>query len=216
MGSAGLFVSVSHPRASGFRARSAPLRQALACLGLVLTFSASAARSPAPLPDLGAAAPFSLSTPAGQRLALEDLRGKVVLVAFIYTRCKDVCLAETAKMATVQRRLGKDFGSRVHFVSITLDPEADDGAALLAHARRFGARLDGWSFLTGTPEEVREVARRYGVVFRKTAEGEVEHNTLASIIDPRGHLRVQYLGTDFDPQEMLQDIRGLLPKGGRP
>lgn len=190
----------------------------LAWLGLALVAGSQASASPlpAPLPDLGPAAPFSLTTPAGKAFALDDLRGKVVLVAFIYTSCKDVCLAETAKMATIQKRLGKDFGSRVHFVSITLDPEVDKGDALLAYGRRYGARPEGWTFLTGTPEQVRDVARRYGVAFRKTASREVEHNTLATIIDPQGHLRVQYLGVAFDPQEMLRDIRGLLPEGGQP
>lgn len=189
-------------------------RTARSCLAALATIvCAGVSAGAAELPDMGAAAPFSLTTQDGDPLTLADLHGKIVLIAFIYTGCKDVCLTETAKMVQVQRGLGKDFGTEAYFVSVTMDPEADTGEALKQHARQFGARLDGWSFLTGTPAQVRRVARAYGVVFRKVREGEVEHNTLASIIDRSGHLRVQYLGVDFDPREMLDDIRGLIREG---
>jgi protein SCO1 len=180
-------------------------------LAILLTFAAGA-RAEA-LPDLGPAPPFRLTTQDGAPLALTELRGKVVLLAFIYASCKDVCLTETARMVRVQQGLGEDFGRNVHFLSVTLDPEADSGDVLRQHARRFGARLDGWAFLTGTPAAVRQVAYDYGVAFRKTAPGEVEHNTLASLIDGAGHLRVQYLGVEFDPDEMVADLRGLVREG---
>jgi protein SCO1/2 len=165
------------------------------------------------LPDMGAARPFSLTTQDGDPLSLADLRGKVVLVAFIYASCKDVCLTETAKMVMVQNGLGKDFGSEAYFISVTMDPEVDTGDVLKQLARQFGAQLDGWSFLTGSTAKVRQVAHDYGVVFRKTDGGDVEHNTLASIIDRRGHLRVQYMGVDFYPEEMLADIREVMQEG---
>lgn len=180
-------------------------------LGIALAAGSAAAR--ADLPDLGPAAPFRLSTQDGAPLALADLRGKVVLLAFIYASCKDVCRMETAKMVKVQDGLGSDFGRRVRFLSVTIDPEHDTPAVLKKHARQFGAHRDGWSFLTGSPAAVRQVARDYGVVFRKSASG-VEHNTLASIIDGQGHLRVQYMGVTFEPDEMLADLRGLLREGG--
>jgi protein SCO1/2 len=186
-----------------------PMMRSLA----LATLLAAAGAMAEPLPDIGPAAAFRLTTQDGNPLSLADLRGKVVLLAFIYASCKDVCLTETAQMVRVQQGLGEDFGKRVYFLSVTLDPEQDRGEALRQHARRFGARLDGWAFLTGTPEAVRQVARDYGVVFRKTAPGEVEHNTLASLIDGAGHLRVQYLGVEFDPDEMVADLRGLVREG---
>lgn len=165
------------------------------------------------LPDRGPAAAFRLHNQDGAPLALSELQGKVVLVAFIYASCKDRCLTTTAKMVRVQDGLGEDFGRQVHFLSVTLDPEHDSGVVLKRHAGQFGARLEGWSFLTGTPAAVRKVARDYGVAYRKTG-AEVEHNSLASIIDARGHLRVQYIGVEFDPDELLADLRGLLREGG--
>ena len=69
----------------------------------------------------------------------------------------------TDKMARAQDALGKDFGSKVAFVSITVDPERDTPAVLKEYATAFEADLAGWSFLTGQPDAIRDVAHRYGV-----------------------------------------------------
>ncbi len=159
---------------------------------------------------IGPAPGFTLTRQDGRRLSLEDLRGKVVAVTFIYASCADTCPLLTAKMAGLQSRLGGDFGSRVWFVSITVDPERDTPAVLKSYADGHGANPAGWAFLTGTPAEIREVARRYGIVYRKTERGDVDHTFLTSVIDHAGTLRVQYLGVRFDPDELLGDLRSLL------
>jgi protein SCO1/2 len=162
------------------------------------------------LRKIGPAPAFTLINQDGRRLSLEDLRGKVVAVTFIYASCADTCPLLTAKMAGLQSRLGGDFGSRVWFASITVDPERDTPAILKSYAQAHGAKPVGWAFLTGTPAEIREVARRYGIVYRKTPRGNVDHTFLTSVIDQAGTLRVQYLGVRFDPEELLGDLRSLL------
>jgi protein SCO1 len=162
------------------------------------------------LPVVGRAPDFALTTQSGERLSLTDLRGKVLAVTFIYTTCKDTCPVLTAKMATLQRRLGADFGPRVRFVSVTVEPEVDTPAVLEAYAQRFAADPAGWSFLTGTGAEVSDVVRRYGAFAKRVKPGEVDHLFLTSLVDRRGMLRVQYLGYRFDPEEMLRDLRSLL------
>jgi hypothetical protein len=107
-------------------------------------------------------------------------------------------------MATLQRRLGADFGSRVRFVSVTVEPEIDTPAVLTAYAKRYDADLAGWSFLTGSSAEIGDVVRRYGAYSRKVKPGDVDHLFLTSLVDRQGMLRVQYLGYRFEPEEMLQ------------
>jgi len=75
------------------------------------------------LAKIGPAPDFTLTTTDGGRLSLSDLRGKIVAVTFIYATCTDTCPLLTAKMAGMQKRLGPDFGPRVRFLSITVDPE---------------------------------------------------------------------------------------------
>ena len=162
------------------------------------------------LAKIGPAPDFALTTTEGGRLALSNLRGKVVAVTFIYATCTDTCPLLTDKMAGMQKRLGPDFGAKVRFVSITVDPERDTPPILAQYARNHGANPAGWAFLTGTPAEVAEVGRRYGIYAKKTERGDVDHTFLTSIVDQRGTLRVQYLGIRFDPDEFLRDIRSLL------
>ena len=174
----------------------------------------------APKPDarlsrIGPAPDFTLTTQDGARMSLRDLRGKVVAVTFIYASCTDTCPLLTAKMAALQAKLGPEFGSRVFFASVTVDPERDTPVVLRRYAQAHGANPGGWAFLTGSPAEIRDVERRYGVYARKNPAGDVDHTFLTSLIDSDGILRVQYLGVRFDPDELLGDVQSLLREMGR-
>ena len=103
-------------------------------------------------------------------MSLRDFRGKVVAVTFIFASCTDSCPLLTDNMARVQDKLGPAFGSKVAFVSITVDPERDTPEVLRQYADNFGANLRGWAFLTGDPASIRDVGRKYGVFARRTSE----------------------------------------------
>jgi protein SCO1/2 len=64
-----------------------------------------------------------LTSQDGAQVALVDLRGKVAVVTFIYTLCTNTCPVLTPMMSFVQDRLGADFGAKIAFISITVDPE---------------------------------------------------------------------------------------------
>ena len=153
---------------------------------------------------------FTLTNQDGKRLALKELRGKVLAITFIFASCVDTCPLLTAKLAGIQKRLGSDFGSKVHFVSITVDPERDTPEVLKRYAEAYKANLSGWAFMTGSQAEIREVAKRYGIYYKKTPRGDVDHTFLSSLVDQKGTLRVQYMGVKFNPDEMLRDLRSLM------
>jgi protein SCO1/2 len=165
------------------------------------------------LSKIGPASAFTLTAQDGRRLALKELRGKVVVITFIYASCADACPLLTAKMAGLQDELGRDFGSKVYFLSITVDPERDTTEVLTRYAQAHGAKLSGWAFLTGATDEIRTVARHYGIYYTKQATGDVDHTFLTSLVDQRGTLRVQYMGIRFDPDELLRDLQSLLREG---
>ena len=112
----------------------------------------------------------------------------------------------TDKMARVQDKLGSAFGSKIAFVSITIDPERDTPEVLKGYAQTFEADLAGWSFLTGDPATVLEVAHHYGVAVTKAADGQVDHTMLTTLVDRQGTMRVQYLGYRFDEEEFRRDL----------
>jgi protein SCO1 len=162
------------------------------------------------LSKIGPAPEFTLTQQDGKRLALKELRGKVLAITFIFASCADTCPLLTAKMAGLRDRLGPDFGSKVYFLSITVDPERDTTEVLKRYAEAYKANLAGWAFLTGTKAEIQEVAKRYGIYYKKTPRGDVDHTFLTSLVDQNGTLRVQYMGVRFDPHEMLRDLRSLV------
>src|SRR5436190_23690164 len=161
------------------------------------------------LPKIAPAPEFTLTSQDGREAKLADFHGKVVAVTFIFTRCADTCPVLTPMMSFVQDRLGADFGEKIAFISITVDPERDTPEVLKEYGEAFGANFAGWFFLTGSPPTVREVTRHYGVFAAKAENGNVDHTFLTSIIDRHGILRVQYLGVRFDPEEFRLDLLSL-------
>src|ERR1700674_1695927 len=152
--------------------RAAVVLAVLVLASLMLAQSRDAAdhfSRASPLPKIAPAPAFTLTSQDGAPVSLADFRGKVVAVTFIYSFCTDTCPVLTPMMSFVQDRLGPDFGTKIAFVSITVAPERDTPEVLKEYAQAFGANLAGWAFLTGTPDAIRDVTRRYGVFASKTA-----------------------------------------------
>jgi protein SCO1/2 len=162
------------------------------------------------LANVGPAPDFELIAQSGNKFSIKDVRGKIVAVSFTYTSCIDTCPLLTAKMVSVQKKLGSKFGSEVFFVTVSMDPEVDRPEVLKAYAKALGSDLRGWAFVTGTEDEIQQVARDYGIFRKKREDGEVDHTLLTSIIDRTGTVRVQYMGMRFDPEEFLHDLTDLM------
>jgi protein SCO1/2 len=92
----------------------------------------------------------------------DDLvKGKVVLINFMFTRCTTVCPAGTANLCGVQQTLGVHAGCDVFLVSVTVDPEHDTPAVLKRYAERFHTRA-GWTFVTGAAADIDLLRTRLG------------------------------------------------------
>ncbi|HKE23241.1 MAG TPA: SCO family protein [Bryobacteraceae bacterium] len=142
-----------------------------------------------------AVADFSLRDQNGRAARLSDLRGKVVAVDFIYTRCPlpDVCPRLSANFATLQRRFHERLGTDLMLITITVDPQYDTPAVLAGYARRWGADDRGWLFLTG---DVAEVAAQLGEVYW-TDEGAIGHNSRTTIIGRDGRVAAMVDGSSW-------------------
>jgi protein SCO1/2 len=105
-----------------------------------------------------------LITQDGKKVKLYDdlLKGKIVAVNMIYTRCVDSCPLETARLAQVQRYLGDRMGKDIFFYSITLDPKHDTPEVLKDYAEKYHAG-PGWLFLTGKKDDIDLVSKKLGL-----------------------------------------------------
>lgn len=108
------------------------------------------------------------------RFYTDVLREKVVVIDFIFTRCVGACPVLTMRMNAVRRSIGELFGTKVRFVSISIDPEHDTSRELVKFARTHGAEHPEWLFLTGEKEDVKRVVSRLG----QWTEEVSEHSTL--------------------------------------
>jgi protein SCO1 len=198
------------------RVQCLPFKEAVVATlaGLLLSTacftSAHNPKGDARLAKIGPAPDINLTDQTGQAFSLAAQRGKVIVVTFIYASCADTCPLLTAKMIGVRKKLGQDFGTRVQFVSVSVDPERDTAEVLRQYAKAHSANVPGWFFLTGSSAQIQDVTRRYGVFVKKQDRGEVDHTFLTSIIDGSGTLRVQYLGVRFDSSEFVRDVRSVL------
>jgi protein SCO1/2 len=160
--------------------------------------------------ELDPAPPFRLTDQNGDPVSLADLRGRAVLLDFIYTSCPGPCPILTGLHAGVQRRLDPALRSRVRFLSISLDPLHDTPLALRAYAKKRGADLSNWSFLTGPPDEVDAVVKAYGVGSARQADGTIAHLVVTFLIDGEGRIAHRYIGLEeVDPAVLRADLEAL-------
>ena len=179
-----------------------------AILSLLVAFRSLAQETE--LPRIGPAPSFTLTTQDNQPLAWADLRGKPVVLTFIFTTCRSACPVLTAKLVDIQRRLSSEQKGIPRFVAVSVEPEHDTPEVLKAYANNFGADLRAWSFLTGSPAAIAELARRYAVYVKRQPDESIDHTFLTSLIDRDGIIRVQYQGAQFDRDEFLADLLSLI------
>lgn len=120
---------------------------------------------------------LELQTQDGRKVKFfsDVLQGRTVLINVIYTNCKDACPLITQQLLGVRQALPADmFGKQVHFVSISSDPVRDTPAALKLFAKKQGADVEGWTFLTGRKENIDHILKKLGQ-YSETVEG---HSTL--------------------------------------
>jgi protein SCO1/2 len=184
-------------------------------LWLIALVLVSAVSRPSPLADIGPAPPTALVDSAGKPFDLASLKGKVVLVSFVYTTCNGVCPATTSSLSRIQKTLdqAKLWGTSVEFVSITLDPKRDTPDVLSGYAKLFGADLANWHFLTGPASQVESVIAAWGMWSKISPAGVLDHPSRIFLLDPRGRQREIYNLEFLKADSVLQDIRGLIQSG---
>lgn len=134
--------------------------------------------------------PFSLVDHTGKARSDVDFRGKLLLIYFGYSYCPDVCPTDLQQIALALDALGRD-GDAVQPLFITLDPERDTVAHLAEYVPLFHPRLIG---LTGSAENIRNVALAYKVYYAKYPPGSrdyvIDHSSFIYLVDEAG----KYIG----------------------
>ena len=164
------------------------------------------------LAAIKAAPDFALLDGADNRVALSELRGRVVLLSFIYTTCVTTCPLLTHRMGLLRHALRHAglWPRSVSFLSVTVDPERDTRSALADYAQNFDAVDPNWRFLRDEAPAMRPVLAAYDEWTKQLPDGELDHPARVYLIDRRGNVREIYALAFFDERQALIDIQTLV------
>lgn len=179
----------------------------LALLALALAAWAAPLKVNDPVPN------FVLIDQNSRKVSFDSLRGKGVIVSFLFTRCPypDKCPMLGRKLtdiATLIEKTGQK--DKLTVCAITLDPAYDRPEVLKAYTQGYDKKQKGWNFLTGTETEIAQVAGAFGVTYWTDANGLVEHNMRTAFIDPKGRLRIVKSGSDWLAGEFSAEIKAIM------
>jgi protein SCO1/2 len=156
-------------------------------------------------PGHRAAPGFALRDQAGRQVSLGDVRGHLVLLGFMDSRCTRACPVEGRLLRRAEQALPQ--ADRPVLMIVSVNP-ADTAASARRFAEKSGfAGLAPWHWLMGARTALARVWRSYGVGVRPTP-GDIEHSTVLYLIDSRGDERAAY-GVPFLPSSLASDIRSL-------
>ncbi len=147
----------------------------------------------------------------------ESFQGNVMLVGYVYTHCPDICPIITYNMRDVQRGLPDE--ENFMLVSVSFDPDRDTPDVLYNYAESYRVDQENWKFLTGDRQEVESLLRKLEVQTVKTPTRFTEdnrpiyfidHTDRVTLIDKKGQIRRTYSGSEFNHEEIIEDVRILL------
>lgn len=172
----------------------------------------------APRPDLDyPVGEFSLTERSGKKITDADLRGKVWVASYVFTRCTGPCPAVTNTMARLQKELADELAAgTVKLVTFTVDPARDDLAALRDYANSRQADANNWLFLTGDEKAIHALSKdRFKLAIEKRGADakpgdEFDHSTRLSVIDKQGVIRASFDGL---PNEAMPNGQELFDDG---
>src|SRR5512140_310561 len=148
----------------------------------------------------------------GKPLRLSDLKGKVVALTFIYTRCPlpDFCIRMSEHFRALQKALAGETAlpGKWHLISVSFDPRFDRPPVLKQYGRNYGADFSTWSFVTD-PDTSGRMLQRFADGFGLSylpEEGTFTHNLRTAIIDREGRLEKVIVGNEWKPEEVAKEM----------
>lgn len=195
------------------RAMARPSTLPLILAPLALALSACSGSAPAdkpPLADAAIGGSFTLVDKAGRTVTDRSFPGKYLVVYFGYTYCPDACPADVSVLTRGLKALEKshpDKLERIQPLFITIDPQRDTPARVGEFAAAFSPRLIG---LTGTPEQIASVARKFGAYYARNPDSKgsdylMDHSRIAYLIGPDGK-PIAMLPVDKGPDAVAAEL----------
>lgn len=164
-----------------------------------------------PVPD------FSCPSTAGRPIGLADLKGKVWVAAFVFSRCPNGMCPDICRSLQTLQQNTRDIPDDLRLVAFSVDPQHDTLEKLKEWGSNYEADFSRWYFLRGDLDEVHELAHRGFLL--GSGKNAQDHSGKIALIDADGMIRGYYDGTGVDQvaevRELEREIRELVSNGGR-
>ena len=148
----------------------------------------------------------------------QDLKGKKVILSYIYTHCPDICPLTTHNIISIKEQVDKEGITDVEYVEISFDPERDTPSVLKNYVGVRGIKSKAWHFLTGDKKTVFKLLDELNVRAMPgdttlTPNGDTLyyfiHTDRISLIDKFGRLRMNFKGSTINKEEIINSIKDL-------
>ncbi len=142
--------------------------------------------------------PFTLTNQFGKKVSFDDLNGKIIIANFIFTSCPSICPTLTRNMKRLQDAFVKT-DTIVRFISFTVDPVRDSPEKLKAFGDRFRINHDTWWMLTGSKNEIYDIALnefKANIAQQEGVDTNFIHTDKMFLVDKDRVLRGWYNGLD--------------------
>ena len=146
----------------------------------------------------------------GERFGIRELRGRPVVVSFIYTECASTCAAITMAIERALKKASPDMLERFVVLTIGFDTERDTPRRLSEYARPFMDRYRNWLFATADANTIQRFTGETGFWFRKNSGGGFDHLNMVTIIDDEGRIYKHIYGIDFEADEVLEPLYAII------
>jgi protein SCO1/2 len=147
----------------------------------------------------------SLIDQDGRPFSLGALRGRTVVLNFIFTHCPSICPSQMQTLVEIQRSLPAAVAEQVRFVSISIDPERDTPEVLRHFAASLGVDGSRWTLVTGPAADLAELERNYGVRIKEPGASPFNHRVAIHLLGPDGRLLQTYTGV-VDRKRVAREI----------
>ncbi|MEH6347159.1 MAG: SCO family protein [Bermanella sp.] len=145
----------------------------------------------------------------GKSLSLQELSGKPVVAAMVYTSCIHTCSMMTSKVLEIQKQLPAHQQDKITYALITFDSKGDTVDALSDHKEK--RKLDeNWVLLRADDSNIRRLAGVLGVNYKEVGPGEFSHSNIISLLDKDGVLVTQINGLNKATTPITNKLESLL------
>jgi protein SCO1/2 len=168
------------------------------------------ARDVEPLSEGDMLSPYQFTNQFGKPFSTADFKGQALAIDFLFTRCPlpNFCPLLANNFAAAQKQLlaNPNTPTNWHLLTITFDPEFDTPAVLQRYAESHGYDSNHWTFATGEQIDLSAIGEQFGLVVSRDENGGFGHNLRAAVIDSSGRVRKIFVGNQWKPDELVEEI----------